>query len=46
MDKKSQMEMDALKNRYHRLATNGKNEDSRGVLRKIRRKIRLLKKTM
>ena len=44
MDKKSQMEMDALKNRYHRLNTNGRNEDSRGVLRKIRRKIRNLKK--
>lgn len=45
MDKK-QLQMDALKSRYHRLNTNGKNEDSRGVLRKIRRKIRLLKKTM
>lgn len=45
MDKK-QLEMDALKNRYHRLATNGKNEDSKGALRKLRRKMRNLKKTM
>lgn len=33
----------ALENRLHRLKTNGKNEDSPGVVRKLERKILKIK---
>jgi len=41
-----QLELAALENRYNRLAMNGKNIEGQGVMRKLARKIRKLKKNM
>lgn len=40
---KNQNNLVALENRLHRLKTNGKNEDSPGVVKKLERKILKIK---
>lgn len=40
---KNQDNLVALENRLHKLKTNGKNEDSPGVVRKLERKILKIK---
>lgn len=40
---KNQDNLVALENRLHRLKTNGKNEDSPGVVKKLERKILKIK---
>ena len=41
--KKDKNKLLAMENRLHKLKTNGKNDDSPGVIRKIERQIRRIK---
>lgn len=41
--KKDKSKLLAMENRLHKLKTNGKNDDSPGVIRKIERQIRRIK---
>lgn len=39
-----ELQMAALRNRYHKMATNGRNQGETGPMRKIKRKLRNLEK--